>query len=98
MPLMAQRGRGTFLSTGGMPVPVSSYLSLSLGKAALRALTTMLAQQFGPQGVHAATITVGGAIATGTAFDPDAIAEHYWRLHAQPREQWETEYRFDGTD
>ena len=46
--------------------------------------------------MHAATVTVGGAIAPGTAFDPDVIAEHYWRLHAQPADQWETEVLFDG--
>jgi hypothetical protein len=27
----------------------------------------------------------------GTAYDPDDIAEHYWRLHTQPRGQWERE-------
>jgi NADP-dependent 3-hydroxy acid dehydrogenase YdfG len=96
MPLMAKDGRGTFLITGGMPVPVSSYLSLSLGKAGVRALTTMLAEHYGSDGVHAATITIAGAVAAGTPFDPDDIAEHYWRLHSQRREEWETEYVFSG--
>jgi NAD(P)-dependent dehydrogenase (short-subunit alcohol dehydrogenase family) len=96
MPLMAERGSGTFLITGGMPVPVASYLSLSLGKASVRTLTTMLAEHYAPHGVHAATVTVAGAVAPGTAFDPDAIAEHYLRLHAQPPNQWQTELLFDG--
>ncbi len=97
MPAMAERGSGSFLATGGMPVPQAAYLSLSLGKAGLRALTLMLAEYFGPRGIHAASVTVGGEIATGSAFDPDVIAEHFWRLHAQPRQHWETLYAFDGT-
>jgi len=98
MPLMAARGSGSFLSTGGMATPEASYLSLSLGKAGLRTLTTMLAQFYGPQGVHAATVTVGGAVQPGTRFDPDRIAEHYWRLHNETRGQWTTEYVFDGAE
>ena len=36
VPGMAARGGGTFLVTGGMPSPVAGYVSLSIGKAALR--------------------------------------------------------------
>ena len=96
MPSMAERGYGTFLITGGMPVPVAAYLSLSLGKAGVRALAAMLAEHYGPHGVHAATVTVGGGIAPGGDFDPDVIAEHYWRLHTQPKPEWETEVLFSG--
>lgn len=95
IPLMQQRGHGTFLVTGGMPLPKPSHVSLSLGKAAVRALTSMLAEQFGPQGVHVATITVGGEILPGTALDPDLIAEQYWRLHEQPPGAWDTELLID---
>lgn len=95
-PAMAERGSGSILITGGMPEPVSGYVSLSLGKAGVRALTTMLDQHYGPSGVHAATVTVYGAVAPGTAFDPDEIAEQYWRLHGQPRREWELEVRYTG--
>jgi NAD(P)-dependent dehydrogenase (short-subunit alcohol dehydrogenase family) len=91
LPGMAERGHGTFLATGGMPEPVPEYVSLSLGKAALRTLVDLLDRQFGPVGVHVATVTVAGAVAPGTAFDPDDIAEHYWRLHIQPRAEWQRE-------
>jgi hypothetical protein len=37
-----------------------------------------------------------GAIVVGTGFDPDEIAEHYWRLHAQPPEAWEQEVIHTG--
>lgn len=90
-PRMAQRGGGSFLVTGGMPEPDPRYTSLSLGKAGLRALVSLLDKQYGPVGVHVATVTVAGAVERGTAFDPDAIADHYWRLHAQPRGHWQHE-------
>lgn len=90
-PRMAAVGRGTILLTGGMPAPDPEHLSLSLGKAALRALAGALDAQFGPAGVHVATVTVGGAVAPGTALDPDRIAERYWALHAQPPGWWQRE-------
>ncbi|MGH2894257.1 MAG: hypothetical protein ACRDPM_13485 [Solirubrobacteraceae bacterium] len=40
---------------------------------------------------HAASVTVMGEVAPATAFDPDEIAEHHWRLHAQPPGAWEHE-------
>ena len=76
-----------------MPEPVPEVTSLSLGKAGVRALTELLDARFGPSGIHVATVTVGGAVTPGTAFDPDDIAEHYWRLHTQPPGSWEREVR-----
>ncbi len=92
-PAMVERGAGTFLVTGGMPDPSPDYVSLSLGKAGIRALVDLLAQRYDPAGVHFASVTVGGAVAPGGPYDPDDIAEHYWRLHTQPRDQWEREIR-----
>ncbi|MGA8115797.1 MAG: SDR family NAD(P)-dependent oxidoreductase [Actinocatenispora sp.] len=97
VPAMARRGSGSFLVTGGMPTPSPEYVSLSLGKAGLRTLVTLLDQQYRTAGVHAAGVTVTGAVAPGTGFDPDDIAEHYWRLHTQPRDRWVTEVVHDGT-
>ena len=65
--------------------------SLSLGKAAARALTKLLASEYGPAGVHVATVIVAGAVAPGGPYDPDLIAGHYWRLHTQPPQAWEHE-------
>jgi NAD(P)-dependent dehydrogenase (short-subunit alcohol dehydrogenase family) len=95
-PAMAENGGGSILITGGMPEPDARYTSLSLGKAGVRALTEILHQQYEPSGVHAATVTVYGDIAPGTAFDPDEIAEHYWRLHTQPRGEWQVEVAYRG--
>ena len=90
-PRMALAGAGTIVLTGGMPEPTPGQTSLSLGKAGIRALTHLCAKAYGPVGIHVATVTIGGAVAAGTAFDPDDIAEHYWRLHTQPVDAWEHE-------
>jgi short-subunit dehydrogenase len=88
-PAMAEAGGGTILITGGMPEPDPEFTSLSLGKAGVRALTTLLASEYGPAGIHVATVTVSGAVVPGGPYDPDLIAGHYWRLHTQPRPAWE---------
>lgn len=90
-PAMAERGHGTIIVTGGMPSPVPGYTSLSIGKAATRTLLRLVADEFGPSGVHVATVTVCGAVAPGTGYDPDDIAEHYWALHTQPAGEWQFE-------
>lgn len=88
LPAMAERGSGSFLITGGMPLSKPDYVSLSLGKAGVRSLVTLLDQQYGAAGVHAATVTVSGGVGPGTGWDPDDIANHYWRLHAQAPAEW----------
>jgi short-subunit dehydrogenase len=90
-PAMAEAGGGTILLTGGMPEPDPAVTSLSLGKAAARALTKLLASEYGPAGLHVATVIVGGAVAPGGPYDPDRIAGLYWRLHTQPAQAWEHE-------
>lgn len=78
--------QGSFLLTGGMPHPVKGYLSLSIGKAALRTLTNLLAEEY--DHLHVATITIQSHVESGTEQD---IAEHYWQLHTQSKHQWERE-------
>jgi NAD(P)-dependent dehydrogenase (short-subunit alcohol dehydrogenase family) len=95
-PRMADEGGATIVLTGGMPEVAAEYASLSLGKAAVRALVALLEKTYGPAGVHAATVTVYGEVASGTRFDPDEIAEEYWRLHTQPADAWECEVAFTG--
>lgn len=90
---MRQRGRGSILLTGGglgiRPYP--DYTALSMGKAALRNLGLNLFAELAPSGIHAAMVTVAGGVQTGSFFDPDRIAESYWRLHEQPAGAWEAE-------
>lgn len=96
LPGMAERGTGSYIVTGGMPEPKPEYVSLSLGKAGVRTAVALLHEQYGPAGVHVATVTVAGAVAPGTAFDPDDIADHYWHLHTQPRKHWQREIVHSG--
>jgi NAD(P)-dependent dehydrogenase (short-subunit alcohol dehydrogenase family) len=95
-PPMAEHGGGTILFTGGMPLPDARYTSLSLGKAGLRTLTTMLDQEYRPRGIHVAMVTIEAEIVAGTATDPDLIAEHYWTLHRQPVGAWQLEVTHAG--
>jgi NAD(P)-dependent dehydrogenase (short-subunit alcohol dehydrogenase family) len=95
-PPMSRAGGGTIVITGGMPEPEPGFTSLSLGKAGVRALTGLLAKEYGPSGIHVASVTVCGAVAAGSQFDPGRIAEHYWRLHVQPPSAWEHEVVFAG--
>ena len=95
-PAMAEAGGGSILITGGIPEPDPAVTSLSLGKAGVRALTKLLASEYGPTGIHVATVTVGGAVAPGGPYDPDLIAGHYWRLYTQPPQAWEHEVIVGG--
>jgi NAD(P)-dependent dehydrogenase (short-subunit alcohol dehydrogenase family) len=96
LPGMRAAGRGSILLTGGgfafEPMPMLA--SLGIGKAALRNLALSLHAELAPEGIHAATVTIGGVVQPGTAFDPAAIAEQFWRLHAQPRGAFEREILF----
>jgi NAD(P)-dependent dehydrogenase (short-subunit alcohol dehydrogenase family) len=93
---MRAKQSGTVLFTGGGLAlePFVEFASLSIGKAGLRSLALSFAKELAPDGIHVGTVTIAGMIKAGTHFDPDAIAEHFWELHAQPRGAWETERVF----
>lgn len=95
-PRMAAAGGGVFIATGGMPHAVPQLVSLSVDKAALRAAIELLAREYGKDGIHVATVTVGGEVSYGGRFDPDRIAEQYWRLYRQPQDAWEREVLYEG--
>ncbi|EGP84264.1 unnamed protein product [Zymoseptoria tritici ST99CH_1A5] len=77
--------------------------SFSTGKFALRALSTSLAKEFGPQGVHVAHAVIDGVIdiertkgwlvgqPAEAKIGADDIAEVYWGLHGQGRRGWVNE-------
>jgi NAD(P)-dependent dehydrogenase (short-subunit alcohol dehydrogenase family) len=77
--LLPTMPRGTFVLTSGMPTPDPALTSLSLGKIGVRGLVELLTAW--QDRVHVASVTVGGPVEPGTAYDPDDIAELYWRLH-----------------
>ncbi|MBW3069375.1 SDR family NAD(P)-dependent oxidoreductase [Actinomyces sp. 594] len=99
VPGMKRRGSGTLLLTGGRlgVDPDPAYGTLSVGKAALRAVGELLFQELAADGVHAASITVSGAIRPETPFAPELIADRFWAVHTQEREQWVGETVFDGS-
>ena len=98
-PVLRAAGGGTLLVTSGgfADNPVPALASLSIGKAALRSAQTLIAAGVRDDGIHAATVTIAGAVKPGTAFDPDAIAELFWTAHTDSRDDWQTEYRFTGS-
>jgi NAD(P)-dependent dehydrogenase (short-subunit alcohol dehydrogenase family) len=97
-PVLRSAGTGTLLFTSGgfADHPVPGLASLSMGKAALRNAATLVAAGVQADGVHAATVTIAGAVVRETAFDPDNIAELFWTAHSDPVGAWQTEYRFTG--
>jgi hypothetical protein len=41
-------------------------------------------------------VTILGAVAPHTPFDPKNIAETYWALHTEPSGAWTTEVLYTG--
>jgi short-subunit dehydrogenase len=99
-PDMRKAGTGTFLTAGGYAGvdPQPAYASISLGKAGLRAATTLVHKELKDEGVHAASVTIAGAIMPGTAMAPELIADRFWQLHTQPAAAWTAETVFDGSN
>jgi NAD(P)-dependent dehydrogenase (short-subunit alcohol dehydrogenase family) len=99
-PVLREAGTGTLLITSGgfAEHPVPALAGLSIGKAALRAAAALIAAGLREDGIHVATVTIAGAVKPGTDFDPDRIAELFWRAHTDPAEAWQTDYRFTGLE
>jgi short-subunit dehydrogenase len=93
IPEQVEQKAGTILFTGGglALYPSADYTSLGIGKASLRNLAFTLAEELKPQGVFVGTVTIAGAVAPGTHFAPELIAEKYWELY-EKREEHEIVY------
>ena len=106
---MLPRKRGTLLFTGATSAlrGGANFAAFAATKFGLRAVAQSMAREFGPQGIHVATVIVDGAIdmpAIHQRFgdrikelppdgllSPDAIAETYFQLHQQQRSAWSLE-------
>ncbi|MEH7549612.1 MULTISPECIES: SDR family NAD(P)-dependent oxidoreductase [Bacillaceae] len=93
IPELVEQKAGTILFTGGglALYPSADYTALGIGKASLRNLAFTLAEELKPQGVFVGTVTIAGAVAPGTHFAPELIAEKYWELY-EKREEHEIVY------
>lgn len=100
-PAMRRAGKGSLLFTGGglalHPETGAEVIALTAGKAALRAMVLAMAPALARDGIHCSTLTVDGAIAAGSAFDPERIAGRFWDLHQSERNQWQGEVIFTGS-
>jgi len=106
---MLPRKRGTLLFTGATSAlrGGANFAAFAATKFGLRAVAQSMAREFGPQGIHVATVIVDGAIdmpAIHQRFgdrikdlppdgllSPGAIAETYLQLHQQQRSAWSLE-------
>ena len=92
---MVKNGSGTVLLTGGgfALSPHPDYLSISIGKAGIRAQALALFDALKEQGIHIASVTVG------TFVNPDSkeatdIGEAFWKLYSQPKSAWTAEVMY----
>lgn len=76
--------------------PSHHACSLGVQKAALRNLVQSLDATLAPDGIRAATLTVNGVLAEGTAFAPERVAEALHALAARPDAEWTVEVPYDG--
>jgi short-subunit dehydrogenase len=94
-PKMEERKSGAILLTGGglALAPNPDYLSLSIGKAGIRALALALFESFRAKGIHVATVTVSAAVSQESK-EAASVAEHFWRLYSQPKGAWTAEAHY----
>jgi NADP-dependent 3-hydroxy acid dehydrogenase YdfG len=97
LPAMRARDSGTVLVTGGglALAPWPGATALGMSKAAVRNLVQAAARDLEGTGVHVATVTIRGIVGR-PGFEPDAIAERFWELHQQGRDDRATEIFVDG--
>lgn len=109
LPRMLTQGQGSLFFTGASASlrGKAQYAPFAAAKAGLRMLAQSLAREFGPQGIHVASILVDGIIdgdrtvdllptlkgdrGTDRMLQVADIAEAYWALHSQRPSAWTQE-------
>lgn len=88
-PLMAARGSGALLGTGGIlsEHPCNAYWTLGVAKAAVANMFAGVFNDLKAKGVHAGTVTVTQGVAPGST-EAETVAEAFWRIYSQPQEDW----------
>lgn len=94
-PRMEEQTSGAILLTGGgfALAPHPDYLSVSIGKAGIRALAHGLFEPFREKGIHVATVTVSTFVSPESK-EASAVAEHFWQLYGQPKDSWTVETNY----
>lgn len=100
---MEPKGHGAILFTGasaGMKGFAQSA-AFAMGKFGLRGLAQSAARELGPKGIHVAHFIIDGSVRSSrrpdpsdqpdSTLDPDAIAQAYIDVLAQPRNAWSHE-------
>jgi len=100
---MLPKGQGAIFFTGAT-ASLKGYAhsaAFAMGKFALRALAQSAARELGPQGIHVAHFVIDGGVRSAARpapadrpdglLDPDAIAQSYLAVLAQPRSAWSFE-------
>ena len=85
--------KGSIILTGGMlaETPYPGYVALGMDKAALRNLALEKNQELADQGIYVGTVMVCGTIGSNDHFDPDNIAESFWKLN-KDRDTFEVKF------
>ncbi|MEO6694389.1 MAG: SDR family NAD(P)-dependent oxidoreductase [Ignavibacteria bacterium] len=93
LPSMIEKKEGAILFTGGGTglEPMPAYSSLGIGKAGIRNLCFSMFKDLKSKCIHVATVTITGFVKPGTKWDPDLIAEEFWKLYQQKPGEFERE-------
>lgn len=93
--LMEVQRSGTILLTGGgfAVAPSADYLSISVGKAGIRALAHALFEPFREKGIHVATVTIFTFVSPESR-EAESVADHFWQLQNQPKGSWTVEANY----
>ena len=85
--------KGSIILTGGMlaETPYPGYVALGMDKAALRNLALEKNQELADKGIYVGTVMVCGTIGSNDHFDPDNIAESFWKLN-EDRDTFEIKF------
>ena len=100
---MEPKGRGAILFTGATAgvKGFAQSAAFAMGKFGLRGLAQSAARELGPKGIHVALFNIDGAVRSprrpdpsgqpDSTLDPDAIAQSYVDVLAQPKNAWSHE-------
>jgi NAD(P)-dependent dehydrogenase (short-subunit alcohol dehydrogenase family) len=95
--IMSRVQAGTILLTGsGYALqPNADYISLSVGKAGIRALALGLFESLKEKNIHVATVTVAALVVPGSRA-AEEVAQQFWQLHNEPKDSWSVERMYAG--